>query len=92
VKNSFAKYVEKKGYHTAAFYPLEGSFYNADKAFNPMGSGSLLTAALPEDWGSLIDRDIIKAVIEQGASKSSGPFFYYIGTSENHGPHPCRSF
>jgi hypothetical protein len=47
---------------------------------------------LPENWGDLIDRDIIKAVIEQGAFKSSGPFFYFIGTSENHGPHHCRSF
>ncbi len=27
-----------------------------------------------------------------GAFKNSGPFFYFIGTSENHGPHPCQSF
>ena len=44
VKNSFSEYLANKGYNTAAFYPIEGSFYNADKAFNRMDSESLLTA------------------------------------------------
>jgi hypothetical protein len=60
-----------------------------------MGSRNLLTAGhldCPDDSGNLIDRDIIKAVIDRGAFKVSDPFFYFIGTSENHGPHPCRSF
>ena len=95
VKNSFAEYLARKGYQTAAFYPVEGSFYNAEKAFKSYGFREFIDGralGLPEDWGSLIDRDIIKAVIEHGAFKSSGPFFYFIGTSENHGPHPCHSF
>lgn len=95
VKNSFAEYLVRKGYKTAAFYPVEGSFYNAERAFNSYGFKEFIDGRalrLPADWGSLIDRDIIKAVIEHGAFKSSDPFFYFISTSENHGPHPCRSF
>jgi phosphoglycerol transferase MdoB-like AlkP superfamily enzyme len=95
VKNSFAEYLARKGYKTAAFYPVEGSFYNVEKAFNSYGFKEFIDGPalrLPADWGSLIDRDIIKAVIEHGAFKRSDPFFYFISTSENHGPHPCRSF
>jgi phosphoglycerol transferase MdoB-like AlkP superfamily enzyme len=95
VKNSFAEYLVRKGYNTAAFYPVEGSFYNVEKAFKSYGFKKFIDGPalrLPEDWGSLIDREIIKAVIEHGAFKGSDPFFYFIGTSENHGPHPCRSF
>jgi phosphoglycerol transferase MdoB-like AlkP superfamily enzyme len=95
VKNSFAEYLVRKGYNTAAFYPVEGSFYNAEKAFRSYGFKQFIDGPalrLPSDWGSLIDRDIIKAVIEHGVFKGSDPFFYFIGTSENHGPHPCRFF
>jgi phosphoglycerol transferase MdoB-like AlkP superfamily enzyme len=95
VKNSFVEYLARKGYRTAAYYPVEGSFYNAERAFNAYGFREFVDGralGLPEDWGSLVDRDIIKAVTEHGAFKSSDPFFYFISTSENHGPHPCRSF
>jgi phosphoglycerol transferase MdoB-like AlkP superfamily enzyme len=95
VKNSFAHYLARKGYNTVAFYPVEGNFYNVEKAFKSYGFKTFTdgrSLGLPEDWGSLIDRDIIKAVIEYGAFKGSDPFFYFIGTSENHGPHPCESF
>jgi phosphoglycerol transferase MdoB-like AlkP superfamily enzyme len=95
VKNSFVEYLLRKGYKTAAFYPVEGSFYNVEKAFKSYGFKEFIDGRalrLPADWGSLIDRDIIKAVIEHGAFRGSDPFFYLIGTSENHGPHPCRSF
>jgi len=95
VKNSFAEYLARKGYNTAAFYPVEGSFYNVEKAFKSYGFMKFIDGRalrLPEDWGRLIDREIIKAVIEHGAFEDSDPFFYFIATSENHGPHPCRSF
>jgi phosphoglycerol transferase MdoB-like AlkP superfamily enzyme len=95
VKNSFVEYLVRKGYKAAAFYPVEGSFYNTEKAFRSYGFREFIDGRvlrLPADWESLIDRDIIKAVIEHGAFKSSGPFFYFVGTSQNHGPHPCRSF
>src|SRR5262245_9411062 len=95
VKNSFVKYLASKGYKTAAFYPVDGGFYNAETAFNFYGFGKFIDGRslhLPADWGSLIDRNIIKAVIDHGAFRGAGPFFYFISTSENHGPHPCRSF
>jgi phosphoglycerol transferase MdoB-like AlkP superfamily enzyme len=95
VKNAFAEYLIRKGYNTAAFYPVEGTFYNVEKAFRSYGFKEFIDGRalrLPADWGSLIDRDIIKAVIDYGAFKDSGPFFYFIGTSENHSPHHCRSF
>ena len=95
VKNSFGEYLVRKGYRTAAFYPVEGSFYNTEKAFRSYGFREFIDGRalrLPSDWGSLVDRDIIKAVVEHGAFKNSGPFFYFVGTSQNHGPHPCRSF
>jgi hypothetical protein len=94
VKNSFVKYLASKGYKTAAFYPTDGGFYNAEKAFNFYGFGEFIDGRslhLPPDWGSLIDRDIIKAVIDHGAFRFRS-ILYFIGTSENHGPHPCRSF
>ena len=95
VKNSFVEYLARKGYRTAAFYPVEGSFYNTEKAFRFYGFREFIDGRalrLPADWGSLVDRDIIKAVIEHGAFKNSGPLFYFVGTSQNHGPHHCRSF
>jgi phosphoglycerol transferase MdoB-like AlkP superfamily enzyme len=95
VKNSFAEYLARKGYKTAAFYPIEGGFYNAERAFKYYGFREFIDGRalhLPTDWGSLVDRDIIKAVIAHGAFESSGPFFYFVSTSENHGPHHCGSF
>jgi phosphoglycerol transferase MdoB-like AlkP superfamily enzyme len=95
VKNSFVEYLVRKGYDTAAFYPVEGSFYNVESAFKAYGFKEFFDGralGLPADWGSLIDQDIAKAIVEHRAFKRSAPFFYFISTSENHGPHPCRSF
>jgi phosphoglycerol transferase MdoB-like AlkP superfamily enzyme len=95
VKNSFAAYLARKGYHTAVFYPVEGSFYNAEKAFKIYGFKQFTDGpalGLPTDWGDLVDRNIARAVIDHGAFKRTDPFFYFISTSQNHGPHPCRSF
>jgi phosphoglycerol transferase MdoB-like AlkP superfamily enzyme len=95
VKNSFVEYLVRKGYKTTAYYPVEGGFYNTQKAFRSYGFREFIDGralGLPADWGSLVDRDIIKSVIDHGAFESSGPFFYFVSTSENHGPHYCRSF
>jgi phosphoglycerol transferase MdoB-like AlkP superfamily enzyme len=95
VKNSFAAYLASKGYKTAAFYSAEGSFYNVANAFKSYGFQKFIDGPalrLPLDWGELVDRDIITTVIEHGAFSDPGPFFHFIATSENHGPHPCRSF
>jgi hypothetical protein len=95
VKNSFVEYLARKGYETAAFYPVEGSFFNVENAFKAYGFKEFFDGralGLPADWDSLVDLDIAKAIIEHRAFKRAAPFFYFISTSENHGPHPCRSF
>jgi hypothetical protein len=94
VRNSFPRYLTDKGYRTAAYYSVEGHVFNAEPAFRAYGieefvGGSAL--GLPDDWSSIVDRDIAKAVIARGAFKRPGPFFYLINTEENHGPHRCRS-
>jgi len=95
VKNSFAAYLTRRGYYTAAYYPADGSFYGVKKAFQFYGFKDFIDGrdlGLPADWHRVIDRDIVKAISAHGAFERSGPFFYFIATSENHGPHPCQNF
>jgi phosphoglycerol transferase MdoB-like AlkP superfamily enzyme len=92
VKYSFPKYLARKGYHTAVYYPIEGSFYNAAAAFGSYGMQDFIdgpTLGMPADWGQIVDRDLITAIIGHGAFERPGPFFYFISTTENHGPHYC---
>ena len=95
VKDSFARYLRRKGYRTAAFYPVEGTFYNVAVAFRAYGFDEFYDGAvlrLPTDWAQFVDRDIVRSVIERGAFDGGDPFFLFIGTAENHGPHRCRHF
>jgi phosphoglycerol transferase MdoB-like AlkP superfamily enzyme len=95
VRNSFAWYLARKGYTTRAYYPVEGAFYNVAKAFRSYGFGEFRDGAalrLPTDWANLVDRDIVRSVIDLGGLEGPGPFFSFIGTAENHGPHPCKHF
>ena len=92
VRYSFPKYLARKGYRTAVFYPIEGSFYNAAAAFSSYGMQDFIdgpTLGMPADWGQIVDRDLIDAIVRQGAFDRPGPFFYFISTTENHGPHGC---
>ena len=92
VRYSFPKYLARKGYRTAVYYPIEGSFYNAAAAFGSYGMQDFIdgpTLGMPADWGQIVDRDLIAAITRQGAFERPGPFFYFISTTENHGPHGC---
>jgi hypothetical protein len=92
VRYSFPKYLARKGYRTAVYYPIEGSFYNAAAAFGSYGMQDFIdgpTLGMPAEWDQIVDRDLIGAVIRQGAFERRGPFFYFISTTENHGPHGC---
>jgi phosphoglycerol transferase MdoB-like AlkP superfamily enzyme len=94
VRYSFPKYLARKGYRTAVYYPIEGSFYNAAAAFSAYGMQDFIdgpTLGMPADWGQIVDRDLIAAIIRQGAFEHPGPFFYFISTTENHSPHGCPS-
>jgi hypothetical protein len=91
-RNSFPKYLAQRGYHTAAYYPVDGSFYNAASAFGNYGLEEFVDGpalGLPADWSQIADRDVIQAVIRRGAFQRPGPSFYFISTTENHGPHTC---
>jgi hypothetical protein len=92
VRYSFPKYLARKGYRTAVYYPIEGSFYNAAAAFGSYGMQDFVdgpTLGMPADWAQIVDRDLVAAITRQGAFERSGPFFYFISTTENHGPHGC---
>jgi hypothetical protein len=94
VRNSFPKYLAQKGYHTIAYYPVEGSFFNAQSAFENYGLQEFIDGpalGLSADWSQIVDRDVIGAIIRKGAFERPGPSFYFISTTENHGPHACHS-
>jgi hypothetical protein len=95
VKNSFVRYLVRKGYRTRTFYSVPGSFYNAEAGFRKYGFADFMDGSalgLPENWERIVDEEIIASSIEHGAFNESGPFFYFLNTLENHGPHPCRHF
>jgi hypothetical protein len=93
VRNSFPKYLARKGYHTVAYYPVDGSFFNAESAFENYGLEEFVDGpalGLPADWTQIADRDVVDAIIRRGAFQRPGPSFYFISTTENHGPHTCH--
>lgn len=95
VRHSLPRYLAARGYQTAAYYPVEGSFYDAERAFRHYGFQKFVGGGglgLDDDWTALVDRTIVARVIAHGAFRASAPFFVFISTSENHGPHPCRNF
>jgi phosphoglycerol transferase MdoB-like AlkP superfamily enzyme len=92
VKWSFVRYLSTLGYRSTAYYSAASAFYNVGAAFGNYGFDEFLDAnalGLPADWGQLRDSEIVRAVIERGAFDAAGPFFHFISTAENHGPHPC---
>jgi hypothetical protein len=92
VRYSFPKYLARKGYRTAVYYPIEGGFYNAAAAFGSYGMQDFIDGprlGMPADWGQIVDRDLIASIVRQGAFERPEPFFYFISTTENHGPHGC---
>jgi phosphoglycerol transferase MdoB-like AlkP superfamily enzyme len=94
VRYSFPKYLARKGYRTTVYYPVDGSFYNAAAAFGAYGMQEFVDGpalGLPADWSQIVDRDLVDAIVRQGAFERPGPFFYFISTTENHGPHDCPS-
>jgi hypothetical protein len=94
VKWSFVRYLSALGYRSTAYYSTESDFYNVGAAFGNYGFDEFVDAnalGLPRDWTQLRDLEIVRAVIERGAFDAAGPFFHFISTAENHGPHPCTT-
>ncbi len=93
VRRSFPGYLASKGYTTAVFYPVD-RFFRAEEAFRSYGFETFVgggALGLSNDWSAHVDRDIAAAIVKYGAfSPRADPFFYFISTNENHGPHYCK--
>jgi hypothetical protein len=95
VRHSLPRYLAAKGYRTTAYYSVSGSFFNAERAFRHYGFEEFVDGqalGLAEDWTMLVDREIVRRVLAHDSFAGDAPFFYFVSTSENHGPHPCRHF
>ncbi len=95
VKNTFVSYLARRGYRTRAFYTAERDFYNVEMAYKAYGFTDFVdekALGLSDNWTEQVDRNIIASAIQNGAFQEDGPFLYFLGTTENHGPHPCKHF
>ncbi len=92
---AFPAYLAAKGYRTIASYPVNGDWLGAGEAFEDYGFHRVMFANelhLRGDW-SEADPDLVGRAIRLGAlAPSQEPFFTFLSTLENHGPHPCRHF
>ena len=93
VRKSLATYLAEKGYDTAAYYPWEGTFYNARQAYGNYGFQRFFDGT---ELGLLdtgfSDRAIAATTLQKSRSEQREPFFSYVVLAENHGPHHCRNF
>jgi hypothetical protein len=95
VKYSFAQYLSAKGYRTKVFSTVAGTTYNYEGAFKHYGFADYtdaLALGMSSEWNKFRDRDFVTAIDRSGAFDASGPFLYFIDSTENHGPHPCKNF
>ncbi len=94
VKESFPRYLKRKGYSTAAYYPISGRFYHAKSAYKHYGFDRFVDSAqmdLSGKW-NVSDEQVVDAVIANSDWITEAPFFKYVLTVANHAPHPCKNF
>jgi phosphoglycerol transferase MdoB-like AlkP superfamily enzyme len=95
LRDAFPLYLAARGYRTIASYPVNGDWLGAGEAFKHYGFHRVIFANemhLRGDW-SETDTDLVGRAIERGALKPARePFFTFLSTLENHGPHPCKHF
>jgi hypothetical protein len=92
MRGSLASWLGDRGYHTVAFYPVEGSFHNVRRAFPRYGFDQFLDS---DDFGfeawKAPDSTIAAAYLRH-LTDESAPFFAFFVLNENHGPYRCRHF
>jgi hypothetical protein len=92
IKGSLVTWLRERGYRTAVYYPVEGSFQNVRQAYPRYGfelflaSGQLGLSA----W-STPDSTIAAAYLRHHDTDHE-PFFAFFVLNENHAPHACRNF
>jgi hypothetical protein len=89
-KRSFVTDLAGRGYDTVAYYPWEGTFYNARQAYAHYGFGRFLDS---NDLGRIDMRrsDVVIASLSIQHTRQAirAPFFSYVVLAENHSPHAC---
>jgi hypothetical protein len=90
VDRSIATYLRDHGYHTWAFFPHGGEFYNARNAYANYGFERILDSRDlgRGDWFA-DDVGIASSVAAVLDADPTQPFFAYVLFLENHGPHEC---
>lgn len=92
IKRSFVTYLHEKGYKTTAFYPVNGKFFDAEKAYKNYGFDKFVDddngLILEKDWAKFSDVDLINQITKL-IDHDSHPNYIYALTLENHSPHPC---
>ena len=91
IERSFATYLREKGYHTFAFFPVEGGFYNMRRAYDRYGFQTVrdsIELGSREQWMSS-DPRMVELVTTAMGPEPQQPFFAYVLLIENHSPHEC---
>lgn len=89
IRAAFPSFLAAHGYHTKAFYPAAGKFYNAEKAYRRYGFQEFLDSRmlnLPHEWSSS-DVEIANAFIKKTHEFDSELFFSFIVTNGAHSPY-----
>ena len=91
VDRSIATYLRDHGYHTWAFFPHGGDFYNARNAYRHYGFETILDS-IDMGRGPWMDSDrtVAASVVTALGPAPPAPFFGYALFIENHSPHQCR--
>ena len=92
VDHSIATHLRERGYHTSAFFPHGGDFYNARRAYANYGFETILDShdMGRGDWMKT-DREVAESVRTAMGPAPAAPFFSYILFIENHSPHDCAA-
>ena len=97
VNRTIASYFSDRGYSTSAFYPTNGNFYSARKAYINYGFETFidgLELGLGEQWRKsdvlVMDAYVNRHKLLYG--QDHAPFFSLFLTVENHAPHDCERF
>ncbi len=91
---SFPYYLQQLNYDSSAYYPVNGLFYNARKAYNSYGFKRFFDANdlnINVAWKVFSDEIMMDKVLNQLELKDV-PQFHYVVLLQNHGPHECENF
>ena len=90
VRASFVTYLRDKGYHTQAFFPHPGDFYNYRAAYQAYGFEKIIDdRQLGLDGWRATDVQLVTRMLTMMEPAQDAPLFAQFLLNENHGPHRC---